>query len=134
MAVAVAIPGFLRREPAAVHLDFHFAMAHYDIFRGQLASKYPTYGHALWEPSPPSLHSPVEIGDVGFVREGRFIRLFNALLSADHPSHQFGVPEYHEPLALKLSGHVLRGILTPSYYCSTGIEMVVADNYLRALG
>ena len=101
-------------------------MAHYDIFRGQLAYKYPAYGHALWEPDPSSLHSGVEIGDVGFVREGRFHRLFNALLSADHPSHQFGVPEYHEPLVLKLSSHVIRGTLSPSYYCSAGINMVAA--------
>jgi len=109
-------------------------MAHYDIFRGQLASKYPAYGHALWEPSPPSLHSPVEIGDVGFVREGRFHRLFNALLSADHPSHQFGVPEYHEPLLLKLSSHVIRGTLSPSYYCSARIDVVAAETDVRAFG
>jgi hypothetical protein len=76
----------------------------------------------------------VEIGDVGFVREGRFIRLFNALLSADHPSHQFGVPEYHEPLVLKPSGHVIRGMLSPGYYCSAGIDVVAAEIDLQALG
>ena len=108
-------------------------MTPYDIFRGQLSCKYPAYGHALWEPSPPSLDNPVEIGDVGFVREGRFHRLFNALLSADHPSHQFGVPEYHEPLVLKLSGHVIRGMLSPGYYCSAGIDVVAAANDLQAL-
>ena len=75
-------------------------MAHYDIFSAQLASKYPAYGHALWVPDPVRLYCPVEVGDVGFIREGRFHRLLNALLPADHPSHTLGVPEYHEPLFL----------------------------------
>ena len=109
-------------------------MAHYDIFRGHLATKYPAYGHALWEPSPPRLNSPVEIGDVGFIREGRFHRLFNALLSADHPSHTFGVPEYHEPLIPKLSDHVIRGILSPSHYYSAGIDVAAAEVDVRAFG
>jgi len=108
-------------------------MAHYDIFRGQLSCKYPAYGHTLWEPSPPSPHNPVEIGDVGFIRKGRFHRLFNALLSAGHPSHQLGVPEYHEPLVLNLSSHVIRGMLSPGYYCSVGIDVVAAENDLQAL-
>ncbi|KAI0295930.1 hypothetical protein BC826DRAFT_1006275 [Russula brevipes] len=55
-------------------------MAHYDIFREQLVVKYPAYGHALWEPNPGRLYSPLEVGDVGYVREGKFHRLFfNAL-------------------------------------------------------
>ena len=113
-------------------------MAHYDIFRGRLAIKYPAYGHALWEPSPPRLSCPVEIGDVGFIRLGRFHRLFNALLSADHPSHESGVPEYHEPLTPNLSEHIVRDILDPSHYCSAGIDVATgpdfyASGYLRYL-
>ena len=109
-------------------------MAHYDIFRGQLAIKYPAYGLALWEPSLPRLYSPVEIGDVGFIREGRFHRLFNALLSADHPSHKLGVPEYHEPLIPKLSDHIIYGTLSPSHYYSAGIDVVAAETDVRAFG
>jgi hypothetical protein len=109
-------------------------MAHYDIFRGHLATKYPAYGHALWEPSPPRLNSPVEIGDVGFIREGRFHRLFNALLSADHPSHTFGVPEYHEPLIPELSDHIIRGTLSPNHYYSAGIDVAAAEIDVRAFG
>ena len=67
---------------------FSPSMAHYDIFRDQLGIKYPAFGHALWEPNPGRLYSPVEVGDVGFIREGKFHRLFNALLPADHPSHR----------------------------------------------
>jgi len=109
-------------------------MAHYDIFRGQLAIQYPAYGHALWEPNPVRPHNPVEIGDVGFIREGRFHRLFNALLPADHPSHRFGVPEYYEPLIPELADHICGGALSPSHFCSARIDLAAAELDLRALG
>lgn len=69
---------------------------HYDTFREELAKAYPAFGHALREPDPGEYPS-VEVGDVGFVREGQFHRLFNVLLPEDHVSHErFGVPEGHE--------------------------------------
>ena len=43
-------------------------MAHYDIFRHHLLSKFPGYGHALWDPSPGNLYPAVEVGDVGYIR------------------------------------------------------------------
>ena len=96
-------------------------MADCDIFREQLAIKYPLYGHALWEPSPRYPDKPVQVGDVGFIRKGKFHRLFNALLPADHPSHEYGVPDYHEPLVPTLSDHFDRGFLARNHYCSAGI-------------
>ena len=101
-------------------------MAHYDIFRDQLGIKYPVFGHALWDPNPQSgrLYSPVEVGDVGFICEGKFHRLFNALLPADHPSHQrFGVPEYHEPLQPSVAGHIDSGTFRPHDFCSYGVNV-----------
>ncbi|KAI9435119.1 hypothetical protein H4582DRAFT_704429 [Lactarius indigo] len=99
-------------------------MAHYDIFRDQLGIKYPAFGHALWEPSPGRLYSPVEVGDVGFIREGKFHRLFNALLPADHQSHErFGVPEHHEPLLPGVADHIDSGTLTPYDFCSYGVTV-----------
>lgn len=96
-------------------------MAHYDIFRDQLRLKYPAYGHALWEPSPGRLYSGVEVGDVGFIREGQFRRLFNALLPSDHPSHRdFGVPESYEPLTTSgVAEHI--DSLNSHDFCSGGI-------------
>ncbi|KAF8263073.1 hypothetical protein EI94DRAFT_626048 [Lactarius quietus] len=77
------------------------AMAHFDTFRDQIAIAHPAFGHALWEPDPGEFPA-VEVGDVGFVRDGKFHRLFNALLPADHPSNESrGVPEHHEPLKLR---------------------------------
>ena len=88
-------------------------MAHYDTYREELRKQYPDFGHALWEPNP-LLNSPVEVGDVGFVREGSFLRLFNALQDGDHPSNQiFGVPEHHEPLPLH-THHIVRGNMNPT--------------------
>jgi hypothetical protein len=102
-------------------------MAHYDIFRQGLAIKYPAYGYALWEPSPGPLSPPVEVGDVGFIRRGKFHRLFNALLPADDPTHQsFGVPEHHEPLQLNVPEHIDTGTQCPNNFRSAGV--VVESN------
>ena len=55
-------------------------LTHYEIFCYQLAIKFPASGHALWEPDPANISTAVEVGDVGYICEGRFRRLFNALL------------------------------------------------------
>ncbi|KAF8258643.1 hypothetical protein EI94DRAFT_1814939 [Lactarius quietus] len=98
--------------------------AHYDIFRDQLGIKYPAFGHALWEPNPGRLFTPVEVGDVGFIREGKFHRLFNALLPSDHPSHErFGVPEHYEPLLPGVVDHIDGGTISPNDFCSHGVTV-----------
>jgi len=95
-------------------------MADYDIFREQLSLRYSTYGHALWEPSPSKPNDPVKVGDVGFIRSGRFHRLFNALLSAEDQSN---VPENYEQLIPKSSDHIVKGSLSSDHYCSPGISV-----------
>jgi len=85
-----------------------------------LAIKYPDYGHALWEPSPGGLYDAVEVGDVGFIRDGCFSRLFNVFLPGDHPSHQnFGVPESHQPLRLNAPTFIHRSADGTMDFCST---------------
>lgn len=101
-------------------------MAHYDIFRDHLARKYPAYGHALWEPSPGGRYPAVAVGDVGFVREGRFHRLFNVLLSPKDPSHRiFGVPDSEEDGQLRpqVEDHIITGTLSPNHFCSAGVTL-----------
>jgi hypothetical protein len=98
-------------------------MADCDIFREQLAIKYPLYGHALWEPSPRYPNKPVQVGDVGFIRKGKFHRLFNVLLPENDPSHECGVPNDHKPLVPKISDHLVRGSLARNHYCSTGVSV-----------
>ena len=103
-------------------------MAQYDIFREQLAIKYPAFGHALWDPEPRNPDTPVQIGDVGFIRRGKFLRLFNAMLPADDPSHEFGVPEYHEPFSPKVLKPDER-TRRPVNYCSAGVSVEAVPGY-----
>ena len=120
---------FVLRASEVVH-DRPFAtMAHYDIFREQLAIRFPGYGHALWEPSPGDLYHIVEVGDVGYISQGRFHRLFNILLPADDPSHQnFGVPDNHKPFKPNVSKHIISGVLCPDNFCSAGVTLE-SDEY-----
>ena len=103
-------------------------MADYEIFREQLAIRYPSYGYALWEPSPRDPDKPVRVGDVGFTHKGRFHCLFNALLSADDPSQEPRVPDYHEPLPT-LSDHVDTVPFGRNDYCSAGVKVEADPGY-----
>ena len=94
---------------------------HYDTFRDQLAIAHPAFGHALWEPDPGGLYPRVAIGDVGYIREGKFHRLFNALLPGNDPSNK-GAPGHHGPLHLNMPNHLDRGILHPNQFCSYGVR------------
>ena len=106
----------------------------YDIYREELGIKYPAYGHALWEPSPGGRYTSVEIGDVGFVRQGYFHRLFNILLPEDHPSHQDGVPQHHEPLVLRMTSPTNTGTLQPNNLRSHGVSDRSDEHRLGASG
>ena len=57
----------------------------YDTYRDQLTPLF--FGHALWDPDPANLYESVSIGDVGYIREGYFIRMFNVILEWDDPSN-----------------------------------------------
>ncbi len=110
-------------------------MAHYDTFRVQLAIAHPALGHALWEPEPGEHFPPVAVGDVGFIRQGKFHRLFNALLPEDHPSHDtFRVPEGHEPLRPSMLNHVDHGTLYPNNFCSYGVRVTAGVSEVFASG
>ncbi len=93
----------------------------YDIYREELARKSPVFGHALWEPNPGGRYTAVEIGDVGFIREGYFHRLFNILLPKDHPSHQDGAPQQHEPLVLRIRSPTNTATLQANNLRSNGV-------------
>ena len=57
-------------------------------------------GMPLWEPSPHKpVYGQVSIGDVGYVSEGAFIRMFNVILPWDDESNRkLGEPAPYEPL------------------------------------
>ncbi len=62
----------------------------FNIYREQLSSQY--HGLALWDPKPvENLHkqpSHVSIGDVGYLYNGAFMRMFNVTLPWDDPSNK----------------------------------------------
>ena len=72
-------------------------MDHSKTFREELAIQYPTLGRALWEPDPGG-YNAVQVGDVGFIRDGYFYCLFNALLPReDAPSDHSSGSDPHYP-------------------------------------
>ena len=70
-------------------------MEPFNIYRERLSSNY--HGIALWKPNPAANlydSARVSIGDVGYLREGDFIRMFNATLPWDDPSNRkIGEPD-----------------------------------------
>jgi hypothetical protein len=72
--------------------------AAHDIYSDQLREL--RRGHALYYPEPSPDEGPVEIGDVGYTRQGAFCRLFNVSRSADDPAQILGVPEGYQPLSM----------------------------------
>ncbi|KAF8493496.1 hypothetical protein F5888DRAFT_1618017 [Russula emetica] len=75
----------------------------FNIYREQLSSQYR--GLALWDPNPVQglFKDPgpghVSIGDVGYLDNGTFMRIFNVKLPRDDPSNTFiEIPEGYKPL------------------------------------
>ena len=72
----------------------------WNVYREQLSSLYR--GIALWEPEPvEDLYDKVSIGDVGYVHEGFFYRMFNVRLPWDDPLNQKiskDPPEHYEAM------------------------------------
>ncbi|KAI9450590.1 hypothetical protein F5148DRAFT_585705 [Russula earlei] len=107
----------------------------YDTFRETLAIRYPNCGHALWEPSSGGLYDSVEVGDVGFIREGCFHRLFNVFLPKEHPSHSnFGVPEDHQQLPLNVPNHIHKVRDGTDDFCSRHVSLVSNERNVHAWG
>jgi hypothetical protein len=66
-----------------------------NIYQEQLSSPY--HGLALWKPNPAGIYEQVSIGDVGYVLDGAFIRMFNVTLPWDDESNRtLGTPPPYE--------------------------------------
>ncbi|EKM56560.1 uncharacterized protein PHACADRAFT_253759 [Phanerochaete carnosa HHB-10118-sp] len=103
---------FFRRLPSAPD----------EIYSSCLATLYQ--GHALWYPEPHDSGEP-QIGDVGFISGGAFVRLFNLDTSAPEKK----VVEWDPPFDITdpLPSGVLkidrrRRPLVPAHYRSHGVE------------
>jgi hypothetical protein len=73
----------------------------FNVYLDQLAAL--SHGLALWNPNPPKdIYDNVSIGDVGYLNEGTFIRMFNVMLEWDDPSNRrLGVPEFLQASELR---------------------------------
>ena len=94
----------------------------FKIYREQLSSLYQ--GLALWDPKPvENLHKQpghVSIGDVGYLDDGVFMRMFNVTLPWDDPSNKLlgEEPEKYERINLKYFGNVRANELREGVYCT----------------
>ncbi|GJE94287.1 WD40 repeat domain-containing protein [Phanerochaete sordida] len=84
------------------------------------------FGYALWHPEPHSTGEP-QIGDVGYVREGAFVRLFNVNISASQHQVTSWTPKFEitSPLPLKVFQTDKRHApIGPGRFPSRGVEEV----------
>ncbi len=96
----------------------------FNIYREQLSSLY--HGLALWNPKPvESLHrqpNHVSIGDVGYLDNGAFMRMFNVTLPWDDPSNTLlGTPDKYEPIEL---GNVSYDVIREGEYYTPHVSKV----------
>ena len=72
----------------------------FNIYQEQLTSLY--HGLALWKPDPvQGIYDQVSIGDVGYISEGGFIRMFNVTLPQDNSlNRRLGAPAPYESIIL----------------------------------
>ena len=101
-------------------------------FREELAITHPLHGHALWEPDPGGLYDAVEVGDVGFIREGCFYSLFNALCPPTNPD--LDGPKYPPRLRPKKSPHIRSSRDNQRYFCSKNVTKVSGGTSPFTLG
>ena len=101
----------------------------YNVYRERLTSQF--HGIALWSPNPvQSLYDygRVSIGDVGYLRDGKFTRMFNVTLPWDDPSNgKLGTPDRYDPLERDFV--VRRSEFDGAEYCSPQIISTVENDY-----
>lgn len=95
-----------------------------NVYRERLSSGSSlSRGLALWKPNPvDGVYNQVSIGDVGYILEGAFIRMFNVTLSWDDESNNaLGEPCHYDPLRPN-DFTVSRERFGQIEYCSSGVD------------
>ena len=89
-------------------------------------------GMALWFPEPDDAQDEVEIGDVGFIWDGSFTKLFNATVAADAPQNRNGVPIGFDPLNFDRRRLVRKReeILKDGPLCSRSVRRAAVETHL----
>jgi hypothetical protein len=94
-------------------------MVAYETYANALITK--GLGHPLWEPDPGE-YAPVGLGDVGYLDNGAFVKLFNASKDIHDWSNRLGLPRGHSPLHI---GDILRPTplpKAPDHISSEGVS------------
>lgn len=88
-------------------------------------------GIALWNPNPvEGLYDQVSIGDVGYICDGSFIRMFNVMLPWNDPSNmKLGIPEEFKSLEPSCFDHVDVSGFDPADYHSPHLVKVKTADY-----
>ena len=105
----------------------------WNVYREQLSSLY--LGIALWEPEPvKGFYDKVSIGDVGYIYNGFFYRMFNVKLPWDDLSNQKiskDPPENYKAMDLDLFAiHTTR--FKKGDYCSPRVVRYENTEYMQA--
>jgi hypothetical protein len=118
-----------------------------NVYRDQLTSL--SLGLAVWNPDPPinpnppsdpyaahlprKIYDKVSIGDVGYLHDGTFIRLFNVMLPWDHPSNRtLGYPEPYESLDCGPFINTFRTNIKKVEHCSPSVSAEANDSNVHA--
>ena len=104
------------------------------VYRDQLYSL--GLGIALWDPAPQKkFYDKVSIGDVGYLHEGTFIRLFNVILPWDDPSNgKLGNPEYYESLDYGPFSNTIEKQVQREYCSRYSVSTDPNDDIMQAMG
>lgn len=100
--------------------------AMHDIFAHEL--QHYQCGRPMYFPEPSEEGVIAQLGDVGYMQDGQFFRLFNATLPQDHPSNvTLGVPEDFTPLQItgthNKPNHWRPGALTSTTIWQTDVNL-----------
>jgi hypothetical protein len=95
----------------------------YNVYREQLSSLY--HGNALWEPNPiRRYYDQVSIGDVGYIEEGFFHRMFNVTLEwNDDSNKKLGGPDYYKRLDDDPFNNIRESALAKGEYYSRNMSL-----------
>jgi hypothetical protein len=88
------------------------------VYQDQISTSF--HGLALWNPNPPKeIYDKISIGDVGYLHEGSFIRMFNVMLPWSHQSNRaLGEPEPYKSLDCGPFANTLRRQFDKVKHCS----------------
>ncbi|KAI0048466.1 hypothetical protein FA95DRAFT_1038458 [Auriscalpium vulgare] len=94
----------------------------HEVYSEQMRTKHN--GYALWRPQRPRQQPPVSVGDVGYLRDGGFVRLFNIHLAEDDPC-QGELPEGFEQM-IQLPDRIIEYDLRSGYIYSNAVRAISA--------